>query len=153
MALNRDPTPEFCPRVHCLSFRKLGSTFPLFLHPQLHPFASDLFYLMEVSFSMDPTNSPSYSRVASEMLADSSKLQTREKIIALLTEVCQGDSLCANSLLLAIMSGAISSSTDGYIALRIVSAADITAEKNKRMMDSLAYVLSNILPLCVQVGT
>ena len=152
VALNRHPAPEICPRVHCLSFRKLGSTFPLLFHPQLH--SSDLSYPKEASFSVDFTISPPYSRVASEMLMDSSKrvlLETREKIIALLTEVCQGDALCGNYLLLAILSGAISSSSDGYIVLRMVSAADITAERKKRMMDSLAYVLSKILPRCVQV--
>ena len=152
VALNRHPAPAICPRVHCLVFRKLGSTFPLLFQPQLRD--SDLSYSMVASYTTDPAISPAYSRVATEMLTDTGKrllLQTREKIVALLTKVCQGDALCANYLLLAILSGAVSSSTDGYIALRMITGADMTAEKKSRMVDSLGYVLSNILPRCVQV--
>lgn len=152
VGLSRHPAPENCPRIHCLVFRKLGSTFPLLFQPQMH--GSDVSYSMVASYTTDPAISPTYSGVATEMLTDTSKrllLQTREKIITLLTEVCQGDALCANYLLLAILSGAISSSTDGYIVLRMVTGAEITTEKRKKMVDSLGYVLSNLLPRCVQV--
>eukprot|EP01036_Dinobryon_divergens_P025343 gene25343-33877_t len=152
VGLSRHPAPENCPRIHCLVFRKLGSTFPLLFQPQMH--GSDVSYSMVASYTTDPAISPTYSGVATEMLTDTSKrllLQTREKIITLLTEVCQGDALCANYLLLAILSGAISSSTDGYIVLRMVTGAEITTEKRKKMVDSLGYVLSNLLPRCVQM--
>ena len=151
LAVDRLPSSSFCPRIHCLAFRRLGCSFPFYCSPTTVRPSDPLLFspLYRRSDSRD-----SYSGIASNMLADADNralLETRGKIISLLMAALSGDALCAEYLLLAALSGAVSSSGNSHIVLRMLDRG--TEAERAVLQERVGFVLSHILPRIVEVNS
>ncbi len=158
------PPPSVAPRLHSVSWRKLGSSFPLLMTVDSVPSKSSLATIalqtvLNKSAPRVDTNSyhilsESYfglldSVEADVMLSRDRLIEVRSSVLALLTDALWGDSLAAEYVLLGVLSQVYSRHEESLLGSVTVQLIGIQAGDER--VKSLERGLANFVPRIVKV--
>lgn len=138
------PPTSVAPRLHCISFRRIGSSFPLLQEIE----SQKIWGTIPCGRGVYACVASSESHSASQMPKDLIQL-ARLNLLTFLTSLMYGDSVAAEYLLLALLSrvvGRTESVILGCFPL-VISGFNKSDEKVR----SLKYLLSHVVPRCVRI--
>ena len=160
----RYPPASVAPRLHCLTYRKLNSSYPFY---QSIVASDGDVNLMETQRLVDGRfRALSIRDTNAVLLQDSTLLRdkssvgkVRDRLLSLLTDSLRGDRLAAEYLLLTILSRRLASSDTadtegvlvGMIALQFVLGNSISAPATSDIVQDVLSNLSQVLPRVVKV--
>ena len=146
-------TPHLCsiaPRIHCITFRRLGSSFPL-----LYPVHSRGCNVINTNINAPSSSSSLYSSSLWESrepphIECAQHIATKEWVVRRIAQALDGDILAAEYVVLAMLSR-LYSREDGSLLLGSLSLCLCGCVQGDVRVPALKAVLSEIVPLCVQV--
>ena len=142
---------SIAPRIHCITFRRLGSSFPL-LYP-VHNRGCNV-----ININSNTPSSSSSSLYSSSLWENRQPLRiecaqdiaTKEWVVKRIAQALGGDILAAEYVVLAVLSR-LYSREDGSLLLGSLSLSLCGCVQGDARVSALKAVLSEIVPLCVQV--
>lgn len=155
----RYPPASVAPRLHCITYRKLGASFPFY-----HNLSGGVLTAVNRAegdrFRALVINSDSEASTLASVLADKQALLTaREQVMSLLSDSLGGDRLAAEYLLLTLLSRRLnthdsSESGDsgvlvGMIALQFTG---LTTSEGPELIQDVQSALAQLLPRVVRVA-
>lgn len=145
---------SIAPRIHCITFRRLGSSFPL-LYP-VHNRSCNVINTNTNANTIAPSSSSSkYSSSLWETrqpphIECAQHITTKEWVVKRIAQALCGDTLAAEYVVLAVLSR-LYSREDGSLLLGSLSLSLCGCLQGDERVSALKAVLSEIVPLCVQV--
>ena len=140
---------SMAPRIHCITYRRLGSSFPL-LYP-VHIKACDVTNTISSSAGSGSSYSSSLWETRRPLSIESSHhIATKEWVVQRIAQALGGDRLAAEYVVLAILSR-LYSREDGSLLLGSLSLSLCGCVQDDACLSALKTALSEIVPLCVQV--
>ncbi len=161
------PPPSIAPRLHCLSYRKLGSSFPLLVQVEdlcsaPTDYSSDVMQQLLQDLGMQspiPVRCSEQTEIAAcvrslqQLRNPATVMRLRQLAVELLSEALGGDALAAQYVLLASLSRCVGRHSEEGAVLGMVTVQLCGVQPQAISMPvALKTALSQFVPRCVTVS-